>query len=597
MVGFDEISSSSCRGSKQELHSSLLQESGGFKKETDATMVGGAAMVRGGKQCIFSDGAPWGDGSESKEVLIGTNMLGKPSTMPMPMSKIDLFLSSSEDPLGEDKMEMYVQVENSAHPAAKDDGGSPSITSTTKDSSLTSTHNTNNDKNSSPTYVAALSLKRLESFRFPLRKSPIEKGSIARPRLYYHHHHHRSHHHSLPYNTVTATYTHHLSKAASALHQPLATSDLVLPGHCPTLRVNTTLNAASATMAVASASTLSGNTQPRQSPLNTNGASLSPTTPEGSNEPGFSDINRQHDFRWVSERYRRQMGQQRLLRRSESCSYISHHHPSLSFNSSKKALLSLQARRVNKPDAKVHLLPEILTTANTTTTSTLGPAAPALLRKVDMRLEVEGDEPLPGLETPVATAVLLNTARTASTPSQVLRCENLLLTIAPKAATKFTATAGMASPVVESPQANTDYQLRVKEQDRIVIDKILTEFSIPEDFPSETKIAIDGNDVDEGEKSQKAVPAHENASKLEQATDSTATAPVVVLESTSEEAPLSLSETNLSTAMTAFTIESGPTMDAGEIKRFVKRSHALQELEATEQSYVNDLDVLVHVSS
>ncbi|KAF9362635.1 hypothetical protein BGX34_005777 [Mortierella sp. NVP85] len=43
------------------------------------------------------------------------------------------------------------------------------------------------------------------------------------------------------------------------------------------------------------------------------------------------------------------------------------------------------------------------------------------------------------------------------------------------------------------------------------------------------------------------------------------------------------------------TFEEPNSMDAGEIKRFVKRSHALQELLTTEESYVNDLDILMHV--
>ncbi|KAF9586284.1 hypothetical protein BGW38_007415 [Lunasporangiospora selenospora] len=35
--------------------------------------------------------------------------------------------------------------------------------------------------------------------------------------------------------------------------------------------------------------------------------------------------------------------------------------------------------------------------------------------------------------------------------------------------------------------------------------------------------------------------------------------------------------------------------DAGETKRFEKRSHALRELETTEESYVNDLDILINI--
>ncbi|KAG0002374.1 hypothetical protein BGZ79_003100 [Entomortierella chlamydospora] len=51
----------------------------------------------------------------------------------------------------------------------------------------------------------------------------------------------------------------------------------------------------------------------------------------------------------------------------------------------------------------------------------------------------------------------------------------------------------------------------------------------------------------------------------------------------------------LSSALEALSIDPRPELDAKETKRFVKRSHALKELEATEESYVNDLDVLLHV--
>jgi len=54
-------------------------------------------------------------------------------------------------------------------------------------------------------------------------------------------------------------------------------------------------------------------------------------------------------------------------------------------------------------------------------------------------------------------------------------------------------------------------------------------------------------------------------------------------------------DSTLNLTFEGITIEPNP-MDAGEIKRFVKRSHALQELLTTEESYVNDLDTLMHVS-
>ncbi|KAF9143737.1 hypothetical protein BGX30_014895 [Mortierella sp. GBA39] len=588
MVGFEAVGSSSHRECKQELHASLLQYGGGSKEAINSTMVGAAAMeaVGGGrKQDLCGDGTPWVDGSESKEELIQTNTLTKPSTMFLAMSKDELLELSEEDALEKSnsgfKDEINGQDEKSTHNDADYTKSSFSTTTTsttiTKDSPLASTPNAY--KSTSPTSIAALSLKRFESFRFPLRKSPIEKSSMAIPPLHQYHHH--SHHHSLPYNTAataTATYAHHLSKAAfGAHHQPLTASDLVRRVHESISRSNSTSSAVSTTTPANSAFALHNDAKPRQSLLDASGTSFSPTTPQGNKESGSGGSSRRHDMGWVSERYRRQMSQQRLLRRSESCSNISHHRSSLSFNSSKKALLSLQARRVNKPDAKVHLLPEILTTATTSPDQSSGPAAS------------DDDGLLSGLGTPAATAILLNTVR-AATP-HALFCKSPAL--ASTSVAKIGATAGMASAVVDYPHDNTDYQLRVSEQHRVVIDSILTELGGTETSPSQTK-AANGDDVVVDSKT--LVHALVDAAKFEQGADSTKTAASAeVSELNPEETPAPLSETNPPTALTTFKIESGPVIDAGEIKRFVKRSHALQELETTEQSYVNDLDVLVHV--
>jgi hypothetical protein len=52
----------------------------------------------------------------------------------------------------------------------------------------------------------------------------------------------------------------------------------------------------------------------------------------------------------------------------------------------------------------------------------------------------------------------------------------------------------------------------------------------------------------------------------------------------------------LSSALMALTIEPNLETDTKEYKRAMKRSHALRELESTEESYVNDLDFLLNVS-
>ncbi|KAF9543481.1 hypothetical protein EC957_000842 [Mortierella hygrophila] len=504
--------------------------------------------------------------------------------MSLAMSKDELLEPPEEDALEKSnngfKDEINGQDEKSTHNDADYTKSSFSTTTTstiiTKDSPLALTPNPY--KSTSPSSVAALSFKRFESFRFPLRKSPIEKSSMAIPRLHQYHHH--SHHHSLPYNTATATatYAHHLSKAAfDAHHQPLTAKDLVRRVHESISRSNSTSNAVSTTTPANSTFALHNDAKPRHSLFDANFTSFSPTIPQGSKESGSGGSSLRHDIGWVSGRYRRQMGQQRLLRRSESCSNISHHRSSLSFNSSKKALLSLQARRVNKPDAKVHLLPEILTTATTSPVPPSGPAAS------------DDDGLRSGLETPAVTAVLLDTVRTATPHALICKSPALAST----SVAKIVATAGTASAAVDYPHDNIDYQFRLPGQDCVVIDGILTELDGTETFPSQTK-AANGDEVVVDSKA--LVPALVDATNFEQGANSTKTAESAeAFGFTPKETPTPLSETNLPTALTAFKIESGPVIDAGEIKRFVKRSHALQELETTEQSYVNDLDVLVHV--
>ncbi|KAG0200603.1 hypothetical protein BGX33_010899 [Mortierella sp. NVP41] len=540
-------------GSKQELSSLLLQEGQGRPKEAiDSTMTG--------KHQHYGDYHLLTDRSESKEELIGTIALGIPSTM----SKEDLLSGAQRD-------KAEINGDNSKQQTAeeKEEAGADttleSRTKTTTDSTLSSS------TNPSPTSVAALSLKRLESFRFPLRKSLIEKCSMASPRL-----HHHNHHHSLPHNTTIITYAHRLSKAANdANHLPLIASDLVRQSHPtrgPTSHTNTILTTVAAT---STATTDRLGTEPGQDTIDANSASLPPT---GAQEKESSTV-RKHDSGWVSERHRRQIGQQRLLRWSESCSNISYHRTSLSFNSSKKALLSLQARRVNKPDAKVHLLPEILTI---TTIPTSGSSIP-VLRGINSQSEDDEEGALSGLET----------VRITTTPIGVT--EPVLRTT-PNANTNIIATAGMASAAVDSPQDNTDYQLRVSGMDRVVVDTVLTELTAAQAFKSEaigkSVMSSEGNGKSSAAVAYTDTSVHREGAVNEQGFN---LSEAVGSRSTSGERVPPSSEADLTTVLDVFKIESGPMIDAGEIKRFVKRSHALQELESTEQSYVNDLDILYHV--
>ncbi|KAG0377756.1 hypothetical protein BGX24_005497 [Mortierella sp. AD032] len=299
---------------------------------------------------------------------------------------------------------------------------------------------------------------------------------------------------------------------------------------------------------------------------------------------------RRHDSGWVSERYRRQIGhqhhQQRVhLRRSESCSNISLHHqhrPSLSFNSSKKALLSLQTRRVNKPDAKVVRLPEIHTCVSTTVAITPTTGLLVLQSRAGTGIFSGNEGGLLGLKTTMATAVHLDTVRTTKAATTA-PCDQQLFVLNEVVA---------PSATIDSPQDDTDYQLRVSEQDRVVVDSILTELVTDttgtEVFKSEKATMVKDDVV----YIENLVDMENSLDSSKEVRSTTTTTEKSASESSSSETP------NVSAALdNAFKIiESRPVViDAGEIKRFVKRSHALQELESTEKSYVDDLDVLAHV--
>ncbi|KAF9902275.1 hypothetical protein EC991_005070 [Linnemannia zychae] len=608
------------RGSKQELVSLLSLQGGGVSKEAiDTTTITQGEGGEEGKQDVdvdvcCADGHPWSiDRSESKEELIrsGDDSLDvaiPASTMPAPMSKDELVLSTHQQA------------------AAKGDGTPSTTTATMASPLLTSATN-----NLSPTSFAALSVKRLESFRFPLRKSPIEKStsrSMTRHPSRLLHHHLHSHHHSMPNNTTTAIYAHHLSRAALDIcsHNELLVASGLFSGFNSALASTITgvARAASNDQSIEPKSTTpqDANDIPSSSP--TIGLQGAATGGKHSYLEGAATSGRRHDSGWVSDRYCRQIGyhhQKRVhLRRSESCSNISYHRPSLSFNSSKKALLSLQARRVNKPDAKVLRLPEIQTsaiTSNNTTTPTAETLG-AVIQGDNVQLGDgavvtvgEGAGALSGLETPTATAVLLGNVRTASvmstTPLLPFTAQELLLA--------DTVAVVPAPATIGSPQDDMDYQLRVSESDRVVVDSILTELTtsvtprkaiiVKGDINGSSGNTVDGETrLSSTNGVNLLVHGNSDVRAKEQETESstiTTTASVEV-PTTSElnhkAAPEPSLELSLSAALeNAFKIiESGPVViDAGEIKRFVKRSHALQELESTEQSYVDDLDVLVHV--
>ncbi|KAF9294963.1 hypothetical protein BGZ74_011027 [Mortierella antarctica] len=198
-----------------------------------------------------------------------------------------------------------------------------------------------------------------------------------------------------------------------------------------------------------------------------------------------------------------------LLRRSESCSHISH-RPTLSLDSSKKALLSLQARRVNKPDAKVVRLPDIQTTTTSYSSSMV-----VLSQGTDALNIPPGEDLLQG-----------------------------------DALLKF------------HDGHDHDYQLQVSDRDRTVTDALLMDVTTMDAFK-----AVSGGDMTslEMRRSNVEVSANKEPQSLEP-------------------------------SMTGLEALSGaPVVDAGEIKRFFKRSHALRELATTEETYVYDLETLTKV--
>ncbi|KAI1306429.1 hypothetical protein EDD11_004760 [Mortierella claussenii] len=228
--------------------------------------------------------------------------------------------------------------------------------------------------------------------------------------------------------------------------------------------------------------------------------------------------------------------------RSEGCSIISH-RPTLSLNSSKKALLSLQDRRIKKPDAKVHRLPDIQTTTGAT---------------VGTGLLVYNPEPSGTMDMGLWTS-----------SSHILELHGVV------------SDRRDDRDVEEGTHLDmTDYQLQVSDKERIAIDSLLTEVTI-----SDTLIQCDGAAtlVTEGE--------HDRDKSGGLTTDRQ----YLDSEPATLNVTTSALESALSSALEKFTIDPNPIIDAGEIMRCVKRAHVLRELETTEETYVNDLDILLHV--
>ncbi|GJJ79169.1 hypothetical protein EMPS_11528 [Entomortierella parvispora] len=388
---------------------------------------------------------------------------------------------------------------------------------------------------------------QLDLFRFPMRKSPTERRLPARSRT----RHHR-YHQSLPVNIVR------LRPRKVADGTSLSPLDALHHTRCSSTAtsVSTASDQEFATSDIIKA--LTGQSEKSQ------------LTPGRNKWSRISDREKKKDrgsssstTNSATEKPHYRSGR---LRRSESCSSSTlAHRPSLSFNSSKKALLSLQSRRINKPDAKVHRLPEIQTTSV--------PARPLIVVE---DVAVVGDS--------------------ASVAQQLTTNNGAGLTEAVEKGSVKIDSNKSSSVILQQEETflsdMTDYQLQVSEKDRLAIDTILQELATPDSF-----------------KSGSSDPSLSASAMLTR----TCSAPVIVQGDSSlhshqdPKAPTpnstgagtTLDNSSGSTLPSPFhsslVIDPRSIMEAGESKRFVKRSHALRELVSTEKSYVSDLDTLVNV--
>ncbi|KAG0308029.1 T-lymphoma invasion and metastasis-inducing protein 2 [Dissophora globulifera] len=384
---------------------------------------------------------------------------------------------------------------------------------------------------------ASHSRKRLESFRFPLRKSPIDKPSLTRLHLHRH-----AHHQSLPYNT---THSRLLGKALD-IHA-LSPSDMI--HHTRSSSASSSVMSSPGRETVEARMTRNGTTRSQL------GQELGVSGNDSViiSDSGTVDVGAHCSWKRaaVSEKRSSRRQTPHRHRKSESCSTVSH-RPSLSFNSSKKALLSLQDRRINKPDAKVHRrLPDIMTT----------PPAPLIMTMATIHNRVSAGVSGDALSNLPSSSRPMNLEHFTAFSGQ-----NLDTSMADPAGwvgnTREEELAMVLRTAGMSPQEDISGPTGMPAKTQTVSD------AAPSDIMSQGVNAELPNDM-----SRLNLPAITAISNVDASTLNSA----------------------LTSALETFTIDPSPVIGAGEIKRFVKRSHALQELETTEDTYVNDLDILMHV--
>ncbi|KAF9439114.1 hypothetical protein BGZ76_011352 [Entomortierella beljakovae] len=374
----------------------------------------------------------------------------------------------------------------------------------------------------SPPLTADSTISRLNDFRFPIKSSPTVKAFSEKQNTYRH-----NHHQSLPYNRI-------YSRSGSRTTEP---------------RVGTLSGITKHSRNSSLASTETSNNCSESLKLSlVSPSSTSQCTAVVSQSEKIENQRINMGKQMVGpERLKRRSSLS--LKRSQSCNNKTH-RPSLSLNSTKKALLSLQDRRIYKPNAKVHRLPDIKTSTPPT------------------NINDSVDNPL----QPNSSCTSEDTKESPDVePNSV--------------------TSGNSEEIdfesQETPQSIGDNDTDIQMNSREVID--------------ETKSGVTESYISHQDQSQYSSQDQGSTHCIEDSNDvsvvpSSLTKDSHIQKSTSFGQFITQNEfgTALSSALKALTIDPQSEVDSSESKRFIKRSHALRELEATEESYVNDLDVLLH---
>ncbi|KAG0335089.1 hypothetical protein BG004_000150 [Podila humilis] len=470
---------------------------------------------------------------------------------------------------------------------------------------------------------------RMNSFRFPPRKDPIEsqphlqQPPHARTRQYHH-----LHHQSLPPIYARRSVSPLL---LSRIQSPSAASPSSLDSHhrstsTSVATVSSVSSSSCSTCAckLTNVSSLLQNHACDRSTIETIDGANGHLGREDSNTAARQSLTEETDT--LSQQPQQQQKQQSeyqqttqqkqrrrsTLRRSESCHLVLRsHRPTLSFNSSKDALLSLQARRINKPDAKVLRLPDIQTTAtsnsniNTTAPTTAAVTTSPVQPKVTTSYPKNGGQPSVTVQTSTNLTIVKDDQTNSSSESCVLPQEHLILNSQEKL-----IKSQDGDDDDDDDDGQEDYQLRVSDRDRTVTDALLVEMTTLDAFkadstaageststtptPTTTNTMAASSLADQSTLSEDVCSTMGNITKVNKQVSMATRSPIE--EDDGHIANLENAKATAAMSMATLATETPDiTSDAGEIKRFVKRSHALCELETTEETYVDDLDTLIHV--